>query len=266
MPDVEKKIRIQTFDKDLNMLSDRLVTQYTEFNKGPAEVHKGPMKIEVSLFTKEDVVEFKTYLDMLVGVIPIAASKKKRGRKKAPKDVEGFREYMVGILKGIEKPTDALVIKACREQGMVFTSLEFLKDMGYPILVPKIHRKYRFMAQLVKKAKNPLNDKYNPSLLVGFKGTKVVVYSAEELLLELSVKPDEHTSIKIPAKVKVKFPVYLTQEERNKFRAEMQILKDNPEKKPTKWYERWVHKIAKESPEGIKFPRIETIPNPYDKA
>lgn len=264
MPEIEKKMRIQTFDEDFNMLSDRLVSQYSEFNKGPGKVHEGPLKVEVSLFSKEDVDKFRQYLEMLKGIIPIETTKKKRGRKRSPKDVEGFREFMVKKLSGLENPSDAMVIQACREEGMVFTSLEFLHDMGYPILVPKLHRKYRYMAQLVKKAKNPINDKYNPSLLVGLKGNRVVVYSAEELLLELAVTKDEDAKIKIPAKVKVKFPVYLTQDERNKFRAEMQILKDNPEKKPTKWYARWVHEVAKESPEGVKFPRIESIPSPYD--
>ncbi|RLC98570.1 MAG: hypothetical protein DRI46_11085 [Chloroflexi bacterium] len=266
--EVQNKMRIQLFDEGFNMISDRLVTQGIELRKGPAEVHKGAMKIECCLFSKEDIDHFKIYLDMVRGEIPLETQKKVRGRKKAPKDVEGFREFMVKVIdeltKAEELPKPKELIDRCREEGMVFTSLEFLKDMGYPILVGKLHQKYKYMARLLKKAKNPANDKYDPSLLVGFKGDKVIIYSGAEVLWQGHSGDSADSMIKVPAKAKVKFPPYLNQLERNKFRAEIQLLKDDKERKPSKFYQRWVAEIANESPDGIEFPRAKDIPNPYN--
>jgi len=263
MPDIEKKLRIQLFDKDMNMLSDRLVTQYTEFSKGPQEPHKGPLKIEACLFTKEDVDLFKGYLDAVRGDIPMDSYKSKRGRKKSVKSVEGFRDHMV---REIEEYTSIdQLVKELRDNGFVFSSLALLKDMGYPIQVGILHqKKYKFMVRLMRKAKNPLNDKYDPSLLIGFSDNKVLGYSGEDIVLEKEFEDTKgRVMIKIPAKAKVKFPDYLHQDERNKFRAEMQLLKDNPDKNPSKFYQRWVWEVKKSSPEGIEFPRIDSIISPY---
>lgn len=261
MPDIEKKLRIQLFDEEFNMLSDRLVSQYTEFGRGPGEVHEGPLKIEVCLFSKEDVDQFKTYLETMRGHIPMDSYKAKRGRKKAPKDIEGFRDYIAEQMAGYEALPE--LITMLREQGFLFSSLDLLKDMGYPIQVSKVYRKYKFMVRLLRKAKNPANDKYDPSLLIGIKGGKVIGISGEDMLFEKIFDEDADKMIKIPAKAKVKFPDYLNQDERNKFRSEMQLLKDDPERNPTGFYKRWVWEVKQNSPEGIEFPRIETIPSPY---
>jgi len=263
MPDIEKKLRIQLFDEEYNMLSDRLVTQYTEFHRGPQEPHKGPLKIEVCLFTKEDVDLFKTYLDTIQGEIPLDSYKTRRGRKKAPKDVAGFREHLLEDIT--EYKTLNQLITTLREQGFIFTSLDLLKDMDYPIQVSKVHKKYKFMVRLMKKAKNPMNDKYDPSLLVGFKGPKVIVVSGEEVVFTNTFPEGDDKMVKVPAKAKVKFPIYLTQAERNKFRAEMQLLKDDENRNPSGFYKRWVWEVQKSSPEGIDFPRIDSITSPYQQ-
>lgn len=261
MPEIEKKLRIQLFDDEFNMLSDRLVTQYTEMNRGPEKPHKGPLKIEVCLFTKEDVDLVKAYLAMLQGEIPILSDKSKRGRKKIPKSTEGFRDHMAKEMESYS--TLAETITVLRNNGFVFSSLELLKDMGYPIQVSKIYKKYRFMVRLMRAAKNPVNDKYDPSFLVGIRGGKVIGLSGEDVLFQKEFKEDANKMIKIPAKAKVRFPSYLNQDERNKFRAEMQLLKEDDTKNPTGFYKRWVWEVHQNSPEGITFPRIESIPSPF---
>ncbi len=264
MPDIEKKLRIQLFDDEFNMLSDRLVTQYTEFNKGPGEIHKGPMKVEVCLFSKEDVDLFSEYLKLIQGSIPMETFKQKRGRKKAPKGIEGFRDHIIEEIKEFEKSKDLIAV--LRDNDFIFTSLELLRDLGYPISVSKIHRKgYKFMARITKKAKNPIRDKYDPSLLIGFKGSKMIAYSGEEVILEKAFEESVDAMIKVPARAKVRFPEWFTTSERNNFRAEMKLLIDTESREPSRFYKRWVWEVKRVSPEEIDFPRLGSIAKPNNQ-
>ena len=61
------KLRITTLEENGSYIQDRLVDAYTEMNSGPKVQHNGPIRIEVTLTCKQDVENFKTYLDRLVG-------------------------------------------------------------------------------------------------------------------------------------------------------------------------------------------------------
>ena len=50
MPNINKKIRIQYFDENFNLLDDKLLLQDITLSQGPKDIHKGPLKIEVCLF------------------------------------------------------------------------------------------------------------------------------------------------------------------------------------------------------------------------
>lgn len=65
------KLRITTLEDNGSYIQDRLVDAYTEMNSGPKVQHKGPIRIEVTLTNKQDVENFKNYLDKLVGNLPI---------------------------------------------------------------------------------------------------------------------------------------------------------------------------------------------------
>jgi len=264
MPEMEKRMRVQLFDKDLNAVSDKVIGQDREFLRGPKEPHDGPLKLEICLFDEKDIDGFIKYIARMRGHLPIATPQKVKAAGRLPKDVQGFRHFIVNQLGVQEGP--AQIIEMLRKEGFIFTSLDLLEDMGYPIGVSSIHRKsYKFMARIMKKAKNPVNDKYDPSILMGFKGNKVVAYSGEELLSENKYEKGLEKEIKVPAKARVKFPPYLLQEERNKFRAEMEMLKADPERKVSSFYTRWLSEVAKHSPMEVEFPRSKDLPDAYEK-
>ena len=245
-----------------------MVGQDIEFKKGPSETHINPMRIEVSLFDQGDVTSFKDYLDRLVGNLPIEKPKGSRGRKPG-KVKTGSRELILeGVKKILEIDNKEQMLKMLQEADFVAITLPFLKDMGYKIVLPKRmiigEGKWVFMVRLIKKAKNPLNSKYDPLVLVGFKEDKAYLSSDGEVIFTHDLPKNLQSSIKTPAKAKMKFMNFLTLDERNQFRVDMEKLKTNPDTKPTRLYSRWVHDLAELNKElGIEFPLIETIPNPY---
>ena len=265
-----KKMRLQLFDKEFNQVEDRLVSQDTELYKGVKELWEGPLKVEVCLFQKSDVETFKEYLDKLVGNLPLDPPKKKRGRTKFKVSSPSYREELAEMVK---KEADmGTVVANLKETGFIFTSVEFLKDLGLPIAMPEdlSYEDYRWLVKLTRKAKNPLRNKYDVSVLVGvqkFKKDKVefVVVSAGELLVQVNgiAQPKD---IKVPPRFKVKFPHFLTPDERVKLSLEIGELRKegNKDQKPSPLYRRWIWAVAKENEDkGLDFPRLESIPNPY---
>jgi len=272
MKEVSKKMRLQLFDKDFNQIDDRLVSQNTEIYKGVKEVWEGPLKVEVCLFSKTDVDDFKNYLDQLVGNLPIEESRKrKRGRKKLSKTSPDYRkEFGVEFDKAVVagNPIDWV-----KEEGFIFTSLDFLKDLGLPFTIPEEIEPddFKWMVRLTKRAKNPLNNKYDPTILIGIeklstgkiKKARYVLVTPDGI--DLDMEGDlVSKSLKVPPQVKVKFPHFLTPEERVRLSLEIGELRKDDTKKPSPLYRRWIWAVSKENEgKGITFPKIDTIPNPY---
>ena len=96
------KLRVTTLSENGTPLSDRLVDAYTEMNSGPKVQHKGPVRVEVTLTNKQDIDNFKEYLDRLTGVLPAKAPTAGRGRPAGTtiKNLESPRE---DILADVEK-------------------------------------------------------------------------------------------------------------------------------------------------------------------
>lgn len=122
------KLRITTLEDNGSYIQDRLVDAYTEMNSGPKVQHKGPIRIEVTLTNKQDVENFKNYLDKLVGNLPIKEQSVGRGRPSTGSKqlTESPRE---DILADVEKMVEEgksqqEIIKYLRELGFVFILTE----------------------------------------------------------------------------------------------------------------------------------------------
>lgn len=122
------KLRVTTLSENGTPLSDRLVDAYTEMNSGPKVQHKGPVRVEVTLTNKQDIDNFKEYLDRLTGVLPAKAPTAGRGRPAGTtiKNLESPRE---DILADVEKMVEEgksqqEIIKYLRELGFVFILTE----------------------------------------------------------------------------------------------------------------------------------------------
>lgn len=264
MAEIENKMRIQLYDTDFNMLSDRLVAQGPEFAKGPQEPHHGPLKVEFSLFTREETEACIKYLGQLIENVPVGVPKGKRGRKRLSTSSPSYQDNLLKTIKDtMQKPN---FIKSLREEGFGFTTLDFLQDMGYPIAVPlRMSKRYKWLVKMIREAKNPLNNKYDISILIGIREGALVVYSGDEVLLKGGIETDLTPDIKVPIKFRVKFPTYMQHDERAKFRVEVELLKKDSERVPTKLYKRWLGEVMRESPLEINFPKADIIPDLYEK-
>ncbi|MDY0200605.1 MAG: hypothetical protein RBR40_06420 [Tenuifilaceae bacterium] len=266
MKDFEKKIRIQLFDEEMNQLSDRLLGQDLELRMGPKNTHKGPLKVEACLFTVDDLVLFRDYLDRISGELPLTQAKK-RGRKKTKMvETEGFGEVLAKELSNITTGSD--FYKFLEDNDFVFSNYQLLVDLGLPVKLPEEFQDpedYRILIRRIKKAKNPLNSKYDPTLILALERTNSTVvlgFNMSEEVLRLELDSLKVSKIKVSRSNLTKFPGFMTLEERNRFRIDRDNLIKNPDAKPTRFYSRWVHPIA-DINSGIEFPRIDEIEKPY---
>jgi len=257
------------FDKEFNQISDRLLGQGLELKAGPKEPHEGPLKVEVCLFSQNDVDEFKEYLDRLQGVLPMV-EKGKRGRKKIAPASATFADDLMNMMDE-HKDVD-LVMKELVALEFVFTTLQLLEDLDINIALPEdtidlVKKEFRVMIRMTKKAKNPMNNKYDPTLLILIKKDNpcyVSVYTFGEQQEVYQYEEGGEKEFKVPKSNLTKFPQFMIQEERNKFRMERDKLAANPEAKITRLYARYVHLVADENEgKGIVFPRIKEIERPY---
>jgi hypothetical protein len=265
MKNLEKKIRIQTFDPEFSQIEDRLIGQDLELRSGPKIVHEGPLKVEVCLFQQEDVQLFKDYLDRLMGNLPLEA-KKTRGRK-IKMGSPTFNEDFIESFKEVSSVDEFNTL--LEKTGFVATSTQLLRDLEIPISIPEDidMPKYRLLIRMLKKAKNPLNNKYDPTLIILVprkKGEDVLLIYHGEIEVTQSIDKVSSSKVRVAKSLMTSFPPFMTQDERNKFRVEKEKLDKNPEAKPSRFYARWVHYVADENEgKGITFPRLEEIERPY---
>lgn len=251
------KLRITTLEDNGAVLSDRLVDAYTELNAGPKVQHNGPIRVEVTLTCKQDIDNFKTYLDRLSGTLPLReVSQRGRPSTGSQPVLESPREDILMNVENMVKEgkTQDEVIKYLRELGFVFILTEDLlyyfpdfpfdkKDIGEPTPNHQFPESYSWMVRCIKRAKDPKTDKFDPMIIFGFsiiKGfnRKVIPYLYKErkqvLRIEKGKKALTFSKVEF-----TKMPKYMLELERLKFSSEMRQLQLNPEKQPSKFFLRW---------------------------
>lgn len=252
-----KKTRIQLFSPEGVPVNDRLVDQTTEFYNGPKEKHDGPIKIEFTLETSDDVTKCIEYLSKLTGKLPIAAKESKgRGRPSGTSKVLDFvpdnsREVMLQEALSSSKNQDIFIKKLREEHDFVFVDSDRLKG-----LIPETYsikerhlEKYQWLIRLSRKAKDPRNDKFDLALIIGIiilpdsnRDEKMVIYEhgaytrTEKLEVPKNGMTFKQTNL-------IKYPHYMIQEEREKWGIEHRLLFNDPKKKPSKFYMRWAKDI-----------------------
>lgn len=237
-------MRIAFLNKDLVKQQDRLVDMDIEFLSGPKEKHKGPIMLEATLRDKDDVEKFKLYLDKLTGDLPLA---ERKVYKSSTKNILLLPdEPLKDLIKEVEKKCKSIdeAIAYLRQRGFVFVTSQFIEDKGIGTIIKEHHKDYQFMIRLVKQAKDPKNDKYDPQLILGMKfldgkknGIKVYLYGKFEntLISDWAKKSDINFK-----KIKLtKFPHYMNKEERERYRMEERKYELNPELEKSKFWLRW---------------------------
>ena len=270
------KIRITLLEDNGAVIQDRLVDATTEYYAGPKIQHSGPIRIETTLTNTQDIESFKKYLDQLTGTLPIKAPSAGRGRPSMANqaNTESPREDIIEGVKKLasEGKNQTEVIEYLRKLGFVFILAEDLlyyfpdlidsfkhKDIGDPTDNKQYPNSLAWMVRCIRRAKDPRTDKFDPMIFFGFNiqkpSRKVVPYLYKErqepIKIDTGKKVLSFNTVEF-----TKLPVYMQEQERLKFSVEQRQLLLNPDKKPSKFFLRWV-KDAK-FPDSIK-PKIEEI-------
>jgi hypothetical protein len=250
---LKKSVRIQLFD-DSGMVSDRLISQVSEFYLGPKEKHEGPLRIEFTFEEKSDVEQAITYLNKLVGYMPIKSEPKVRGRKPLNqnsdyKDIGEDKEQIIEKLIKESSNQDELINKL-REMGFIFMTSDYLKHfIPDTYKIKGIHLDaYDWLIRRIREAKTPMNDKFDPQVLLGVKisserSPKLVKYIYGEYKGKNELVIPSKKAITFGKTNLMKFPMYMNEEERLKWGTEHRTLFQNPDKKPSKFYLRWYKDI-----------------------
>lgn len=241
---MEKKLRIQLFDEEGRLLDDRTVSQNPELSKGPPGTHYGMFRVEFTLMDKTDVEKVKTYLDQMIGTLPLG-SKKTRKKTKMDSEDPSHREDLVKEVLEQVTDQDDLIIKL-RDVGFKFMMSDFLESLDFEELniKPNHLEKYQWMLYLRKPAKNPKSDKYDPMLVFGIQllpehNEKIVVYLNGEFYKSYKIKVLDKPKEVFKTTSMMKFPDYMTHDERDKFRYELRQYQNDPERQLSKFFIRW---------------------------
>jgi len=241
---MEKKLRIQLFDEEGRLMDDRQVSQAPELTKGPIASHEGLFRIEFTLDCKDDVEKIKTYLDQLMGSLPLGSKKERKKSLKLPGDPQQREDLLKEIIENSEDQD--VLIQALRLQGFRFMMYDFLETFDFPALVIKDRHKekYQWMLLCTREAKNPAADKYDPMLVFGIQllpdhDERIIVYLNGEFYKSYKVPIPEKPKEVFKKTSMTKFPHYMIEKEREKFRFELRVLEANPEREPSTFFIRW---------------------------
>ena len=258
---MEKKLRIQLFDDEGKLINDRMVSQDPEFNVGPKETHNGLFRIEFTLENQDDIERCKTYLDKLVGNLPLE-SKTKKAKKELIPDDPNYRENLLAEVLALDPLDQDILISYLRKKGFVFRTWDYLSMVDLKGVAPKDRHQeeYQWMIYEIRSAKNPKSDKLDPMLMFGI---KLVGERSEKVIVYLNGEYEGVHKIPLPEKPKEvfkkttmqKFPEFMVEDERTKYQIELRSYQLNPEKKISKFFNRWM-KYVENTPE---LPN----PNPY---
>lgn len=268
------KLRITLLEDNGAVIQDRLVDATTEYYAGPKVQHDGPIRIEVTLSNTQDIETFKKYLDQLTGTLPIKGTTRGRPSTATVANTESPREDIIEGVKKLasEGKNQTEVIEYLRKLGFVFMLAEDLlyyfpdlqdsfkhKDLGDPTDNKQYPNSLAWMVRCIRRAKDPRTDKFDPMIFFGFNiqkpSRRVVPYLYKER--QEPIKVDTGKKVLSFNTVEfTKLPVYMREDERLKFSVEQRQLLLNPDKKPSKFFLRWV-KDAK-FPDSLQ-PKIEEI-------
>ena len=270
------KLRITLLEDNGAVIQDRLVDAATEYYAGPKLQHSGPIRVEATLTNSQDIESFKKYLDQLTGSLPIKAPSAGRGRPSMANqsNIESPREDILEEVKKLasDGKNQTEVIDYLRKLGFVFILAEDLlyyfpdllssfnhKDIGDPNDNKQYPNSLAWMVRCIRKGKDPRTDKFDPMIFFGFNiqksSRRVVPYLYKErkdpIKIDTGKKVLSFNTVEF-----TKLPVYMQEAERLKFSVEQRQLLLNPDKKPSKFFLRWVRDAK--FPDSIK-PKIEEI-------
>lgn len=239
-------MRVTLMTSELVPTSDRLIDQYQEFIDGPKEVHKGPVRLEVTLWNEDSFLKLKEYLDKLKGLIPLDEVKKKVLNTNK---VNPYKE----VFQAIKAKTHIEdIIEYLNEINFRFISGQLIAEMVedkrlQADILKDINPEYQYMVRVLRFAKDPANDKFDFTLMIGIKfvgavSEKVPVIFNGNLKATLRRPWKNAGAVNMKKKkLPMVFPDFMTIEERKRWRyiRRKVELKRTVSEKENKFYERY---------------------------
>ena len=172
------KIRVSLLSDNGAVTSDRLVDAYTELNAGPKEAHNGPIRIEITLTSSNEIANFKAYLDRLTGSLPLKVTAG-RGRPATGSNVE------------LENPREEILADITKMEILIFMQDhklldDELNDMEIKEFVETdIFRRLFAVDTSIRSRKNPIRTVENKRVKMN-----TVVYGLKEVIEEDDVNSE----------------------------------------------------------------------------
>lgn len=255
-----KKIRIQLMDSEGRILSDKLSEQDPTLSLGPKDIHEGPMRIEFTFFDKKDIEKVNKFLDQITGKLPLSKKPTASKNDQVVEMDESKRESL--IMEAVSQKNQDAFISYLRNLGFTFMYNDFMEIMEIPFDPKKAHKnKYQWMVRKTKESKtSPLTDKYDPTIIFGVKidmgierSEKVVCYLYNKFHSSSKLKLVESPEFGYENTNLIKYPKYMTYDERIKFAAEHRGLTSGSRKEPSKFYKRWLPYVIIPNDSKTKF-------------
>lgn len=254
---MDDKIRIQVLDDEHNVLSTKVLKLSTFGNSVDllSNLKKGQVNFN---FTAENIESYSNYIRTFRKIYRegIRLEKEKENqilrpkkRHKPSKDNQNWEDYREKFIRdAIEKSKnnqDAF-IHILRENDFVFMDSITLLDR-FPNLSKHISKiklgKYQWMLKVLKFGVSPEKDSFDPLILIGIKisperDRKIVVYHNKKFLYSLLMEiPKRLDGVKPKPVQLIKYPDWMTYDERQKWGKEHRKLLADPELKPSKFYD-----------------------------
>jgi hypothetical protein len=203
--------------------------------------------LEVNIAEPTDIDKVIEYMDKLRGKLPITSTK----TPKPTKDKVNPYQEIFQAIKAKEYIED--IIEYLTEINFRFISQQFMEERsaGDPQVWPKDFN-YQWMVRVLRYAKDPANDKFDFTLLVGIKfmgkqSDKIyIMFNGEKKAVLLRKWRKDNSAINMKKKkVAMKFPDFMTIEERKHWRhiRRKVELKRNIGTKDQKFYDRYITDI-----------------------
>ena len=238
---------------------DRLVEAGLEFMNGPKEKHDGPIRIDYLMEHRDDVEGLMKYLSQLALDLPLSEKAKKTYERKSTSNSLMEKDSLQQLIEDAfnKNKTQEKLVDYLKGLNFVFLTEEHLSELWqankFPWELKKLkekkkvhpHSKNQFMVRLLKLAKDPSKDKYDPQIafgirLVGDRVGKVLIYLFGKYHKTVEIHWENSKEINFKVKEKFyKFPEAMIYSDRHKWRLEDRKLINNPELTPTGFYERW---------------------------
>lgn len=229
---MKPKMRIQLLDDSGVTISDRLVDQYSELLNGPTETHKDPFKLEITIDSKETMERLKGYLEKLVGNLPLVI-RSSSSKSTSNKSMNPYKEIFNDIKA---KEHIEQIIEYLESLNFRWVTYQFLQEANADGKFPKLaenpaYPRYQWLVRMLRQAKDPGNDRYDWSMMIGIKfmpsphkglgevpDRVFVIYKGEnKAVLDRSWEKYKSINMK-KKKIPLIFPQYMTIEERKRWR------------------------------------------------